>query len=51
MAKYLVKAVITVDGIVEKHDIIGAIFGQTEGLFGEEFDLQTLQNKGRVGRI
>ncbi|MCC6040857.1 MAG: DNA primase [Desulfurococcaceae archaeon] len=51
MAKYLVKAVITVDGIVEKHDIIGAIFGQTEGLFGEEFDLQTLQDKGRVGRI
>ena len=51
MAKYLVKAIITVDGIVEKHDIIGAIFGQTEGLFGEEFDLQTLQDKGRVGRI
>jgi DNA primase len=51
MAKYLIKATITVDGIVEKHDIIGAIFGQTEGLFGEEFDLQTLQDKGRVGRI
>jgi len=51
MAKYLIKATIAVDGIVEKHDIIGAIFGQTEGLFGEEFDLQTLQDKGRVGRI
>jgi len=51
MAKYLIKASITVSGIVEKHDIIGAIFGQTEGLFGDEFDLQTLQDKGRVGRI
>jgi DNA primase len=51
MAKYLIKATIAVDGIVEKHDIIGAIFGQTEGLFGEEFDLQALQDKGRVGRI
>jgi DNA primase len=51
MAKYLIKASITVNGIVEKHDIIGAIFGQTEGLFGDEFDLQTLQDKGRVGRI
>ncbi len=51
MAKYLIKANVTVDGIVDKHDIIGAIFGQTEGLFGEEFDLQVLQDKGRMGRI
>jgi DNA primase len=40
-----------VDGTVEKHDIIGALFGQTEGLFGEQFDLKMLQDKGRVGRI
>lgn len=51
MAKYLVKVKIEVDGVVEKHDIIGAIFGQTEGLFGEYFDLRTLQERGKIGRI
>ncbi|MEM4732401.1 MAG: DNA primase DnaG [Desulfurococcaceae archaeon] len=51
MAKYLIRARITVDGVVDKHDIIGAIFGQTEGLLGGEFDLKVLQDKGRVGRI
>lgn len=51
MAKYLIKAKIEVNGVVEKHDIIGAIFGQTEGLFGEQFDLRALQDKGRIGRI
>ncbi|WP_440059976.1 DNA primase DnaG [Thermogladius sp. 4427co] len=51
MSKYLIKARIQVDGVVEKHDIIGALFGQTEGLFGEQFDLKVLQDKGRVGRI
>lgn len=51
MAKYLIRARIVVDGVVEKHDIIGALFGQTEGLLGSEFDLRNLQDKGRVGRI
>jgi DNA primase len=51
MAKYLIKAKIEVNGVVEKHDIIGAIFGQTEGLFGEQFDLRALQDKNRIGRI
>jgi DNA primase len=51
MAKYLIRARIAVDGVVEKHDIIGALFGQTEGLLGSEFDLRILQDKGRVGRI
>ncbi|MCI4461778.1 MAG: DNA primase [Thermogladius sp.] len=51
MSKYLIRARIQVDGTVEKHDIIGALFGQTEGLFGEQFDLKMLQDKGRVGRI
>ncbi len=51
MAKYLIKAQIVVDGVVDKHDIIGAIFGQTEGLLGAEFDLKALQDKGRLGRI
>ncbi len=49
--KYLVKAKLEVDGIVDKHDVIGAIFGQTENLFGEEFDLRELQERGRIGRI
>lgn len=51
MPKYLVKAKIEVDGIVEKPDVIGAIFGQTEGLFGPQLDLRELQDKGRIGRI
>lgn len=51
MPKYLIKARIEVDGIVEKPDVIGAIFGQTEGLFGPQLDLRELQDKGRIGRI
>ena len=49
--KYLIRARIEVDGNVDKPDIIGAIFGQTEGLFGSEYDLRDLQDKGRIGRI
>lgn len=49
--KYLVKLYFECDGIVDKSDVIGAIFGQTENLFGEEFDLRELQDKGRLGRI
>ncbi len=49
--KYMIKAKVEVDGMVEKPDIIGAIFGQTEGLFGPDFDLRELQDKGRIGRI
>lgn len=49
--KYLVKARLTADGIVEKPDVVGAIFGQTEGLLGEELDLRDLQKSGRIGRI
>lgn len=50
-AKYQVKATLQADGVVEKADIIGAIFGQTEGLLGEELDLRELQKSGRIGRI
>lgn len=50
-AKYLIKAKITADGVVEKPDVVGAIFGQTEGLLGEELDLRDLQKSGRIGRI
>jgi len=49
--KYVVKFKIEIHGRVDRHDIIGAIFGQTEGLLGPEFDLRELQDKGRVGRI
>jgi DNA primase len=31
--------------------VIGAVFGQTEGLFGPELDLRELQKTGRIGRI
>jgi len=49
--KYMIKANIKADGIVEKSDVVGAIFGQTEGLLGDELDLRELQRSARVGRI
>ncbi|HKZ45159.1 MAG TPA: DNA primase DnaG [archaeon] len=36
---------------MEKPDVIGAIFGQTEGLLGADLDLRELQRTGRIGRI
>lgn len=49
--KYLVKAKFTTRGVVEKPDVIGAVFGQTEGLLGEELELRQLQKEGKIGRI
>ena len=49
--KYIIHGKIEVDGMVEKPDVVGAIFGQTEGLLGEEVDLRELQKTGRIGRI
>jgi len=49
--KYMIKSRIFTDGIVEKPDVVGAIFGQTEGLLGDDLDLRDLQKSGRVGRI
>jgi DNA primase len=49
--KYVVQAKFEIDGVVEKPDVIGAVFGQTEGLFGPELDLRELQKSGRIGRI
>ena len=49
--KYLIKATLTAEGVVDKPDIIGAIFGQTEGLLGDELDLRDLQKSGRMGRL
>lgn len=50
-AKYVIYARMHAKGVVEKPDIIGAIFGQTEGLLGTELDLRELQHTGRIGRI
>lgn len=49
--KYSVRASFTAEGVVEKPDVIGALFGQTEGLLGPDLDLRELQRTGRVGRI
>jgi DNA primase len=49
--KYMIVARFEVEGVVEKPDVVGAIFGQTEGLFGPDLDLRELQKSGRVGRI
>ncbi|MFQ5908717.1 MAG: DNA primase DnaG [Thermoplasmata archaeon] len=49
--KYQIRAKLEAEGVVEKPDVIGAVFGQTEGLLGEELDLRDLQKSGRIGRI
>jgi len=49
--KYVIQAKITADGIIERPDVVGAIFGQTEGLLGSDLDLRDLQKTGRIGRI
>ncbi|MDP2974449.1 MAG: DNA primase DnaG [Candidatus Diapherotrites archaeon] len=49
--KYLIKTKFSIEGIVDKHDIIGAVFGQSEGLMGEDMDLKELQQSGKLGRI
>ena len=51
IVKYLVKLKFEVDGVVERADVIGAIFGQTEGLFGPEMNLNELQKSWKIGRI
>ena len=49
--KYIIHVDFEIKGIVDKPDIVGAIFGQSEGLLGEEMDLRELQRNGRIGRI
>ena len=49
--KYLIHLTLEAEGVVQKSDVVGAIFGQTEGLLGEELDLRELQRTGRMGRI
>jgi DNA primase len=50
-SKYIIEASFVIDGVVERHDVIGAIFGQTEGLFPKKFELRELQKSGKIGRI
>jgi len=49
--KYVIHAKIEANGVVERPDVVGAIFGQTEGLLGEDLDLRELLKTGRIGRI
>jgi DNA primase len=50
-AKYIIHSTINIEGVVDRPDVIGAIFGQTEGLLGNELELRELQRSGRIGRI
>jgi len=50
-AKYIVHSTIKIEGVVDRPDVIGAIFGQTEGLLGNDLELRELQRSGRIGRI
>jgi len=50
-AKYIINATINIEGVVDRPDVIGAVFGQTEGLLGAELELRELQKSGRIGRI
>jgi len=51
VAKYIIHSNIDIEGVVDRPDVIGAIFGQTEGLLGSDLELRELQKSGRIGRI
>jgi len=51
VTKYVIEGRIEVDGPVDKNDVVGAVFGQTEGIFSSDLDLRELQKTGRIGRI
>ena len=50
-AKYIIDTSIQIEGTVDRPDVIGAIFGQTEGFLGSELELRELQRSGKIGRI
>ena len=50
-SKYVIYINFQADGTVEKPDVIGAVFGQTEGLLGADLELRELQRSGRIGCI
>ena len=49
--KYNIYAKINLTGMAERPDVIGAVFGQTEGLLGPNLELRELQKAWRIGRI
>jgi DNA primase len=49
--KYMIHANFSAEGALEKPDVIGAIFGQTEGLLGSDLEMRELQKEGKIGRI
>ena len=49
--KYMIHASFKSEGPLEKPDVIGALFGQTEGLLGAEMEMRELQKEGKIGRI
>ena len=49
--KYMIHADFSAEGALEKPDIIGALFGQTEGLLGADLEMRDLQKEGKIGRI
>ena len=50
-SKYVIRASIRANGVVNKSDVVGAVFGQTEGLLGDELQLRKLQRTGRIGHV
>jgi DNA primase len=48
--KYIIKISYSVKGLISDFDIVGALFGQTEGIVGD-LELRELQKTGRIGRI
>ena len=49
--KYMIHANFTAEGALEKPDVIGALFGQSEGLLGADLEMRELQKEGKIGRI
>lgn len=49
--KYMIHANFVAEGALEKPDVIGAVFGQTEGLLGADLEMRDLQKEGKIGRI
>ena len=49
--KYIIHAKFEASGAIEKPDMIGAVFGQTEGLLGDDLEMRELQKSGKIGRI
>jgi DNA primase len=49
--KYMIRASFVAEGALEKPDVIGALFGQTEGLLGADLEMRELQKEGKIGRI